>query len=144
MSYVGSCYKLLLLLVFSWPPGSEVCPNDEVVLFQPRTGTPTELGSIASFYIAILLNPLLHYPPATRFPIWGVYPLMPCLSLPFPTSCLHKGSFVRLGVTCLRPSIPRPIAPCIRIRFSYFPASPALATPAIFITLLPFCRLNLF
>ena len=45
----------MLLLLFSWPLFREVCPNYEVEMFQPRTGTPPDLGSVANFYVAILI-----------------------------------------------------------------------------------------
>ena len=60
---------------------------------------------------------------------------MPLPSLPLPLPFLRTGSFAHLGVTCLRPSIPMPIAPCIRLR--YLPASSALTTPAGFPTVPP-------
>ena len=47
------CQQFLLL--FSWPQFREVCLNYEVVMFQPRTGTPPYLGSVTNCYIAILL-----------------------------------------------------------------------------------------
>ena len=40
-----------------WPPVCEVCPNYEVVEFQPRTFTTPYLGSVAYFYVAYLLKP---------------------------------------------------------------------------------------
>ena len=49
---------ILLMLLFSWPPVHEVCPNYEVVMFQPQTGTPLDLGSVANFYVAMLLSPV--------------------------------------------------------------------------------------
>ena len=58
-------------LLFSWPPVREVCTNDEVVMFQPGTGKPPELGSIDNCYIAILL--ILDLPFYDRHPMsaWG-------------------------------------------------------------------------
>ena len=80
-------------LLFSWPPVREVCTNDEVVMFQPGTGKPPELGSIDNCYIAILL--ILDLPFYDRHPMsaWGGYPLMPLPPLPFRPSCIHTGSF---------------------------------------------------
>ena len=40
-----------------WPPVHEVCPNYEVVVFQPWKLTTLDLGSVAYCYIAYLLNP---------------------------------------------------------------------------------------
>ena len=45
----------LSLLLFSWPPVSEVCLNYEVVMLQPHKGTPPYLGSIYNCYLDILL-----------------------------------------------------------------------------------------
>ena len=44
-----------LLLLFPWPLVCEVCPNYEAVMFQPWTWTPTDLGSVANYYVAILI-----------------------------------------------------------------------------------------
>ena len=44
-----------VLLLFSWPPVCEVCPNYEVVTFQLWTGNPLDLGYVADFYIDILI-----------------------------------------------------------------------------------------
>ena len=48
--------KKLNPFLFFWPPVREVCTNYEVVMFQPHTGTSTDLGYIANFYIAMLLS----------------------------------------------------------------------------------------
>ena len=40
-----------------WPTFREVCPNYEVVVFQPRTLTTPDLSSVAYCYVAHLLNP---------------------------------------------------------------------------------------
>ena len=40
-----------------WPPVREIFPNHEVMIFQPRTLTTPDLGSVAYCYIAYLLNP---------------------------------------------------------------------------------------
>ena len=60
-----------LLLLFSCPPVREVCPNYEVVMFQPQTGTPPDLCSVDNCYIAILLNTPIPSLPAARFPPRG-------------------------------------------------------------------------
>ena len=44
-------------LLSSWPLFCEVCHNYEVVMFQPWTGTPSDLGSVSSCYIDIFLVP---------------------------------------------------------------------------------------
>ena len=51
----------ILLLLFSWPPFREVCPNYEVVMFLPCTDTPLDLGTVDNFYIAIILIPSLPF-----------------------------------------------------------------------------------
>ena len=38
---------VLLLLFLNYPPVREVCPNHEVFMLQPRTGTYADLGSVA-------------------------------------------------------------------------------------------------
>ena len=54
-----------MLLLFDWPPVRGVCPNHEVVMFQPRTATPPYLGSVVKCYVSIstLLNLLRPSPP---------------------------------------------------------------------------------
>ena len=47
----------LLLLLFSWPLVCQVFPNHEVAMFQPWTGNPPYRGSVANFYLAILIIP---------------------------------------------------------------------------------------
>ena len=47
----------MLLLLLTWPPVREVCPNHEVVIFQPWTGTSPDLGSTAYCYVVILYDP---------------------------------------------------------------------------------------
>ena len=64
---------MLLLLFFSWPLVHEVCPNYEVVVFQPRTGTPLDLGSVSNCYVYILPNLILPSLPAARFLPGGGY-----------------------------------------------------------------------
>ena len=72
----------MLLLLFSWSPVRDVCPNYELAMFQPRTGTPPDLGSIADCYVAILLIPA---PPFfTRHPMPDR--VRGTCSLPFPLS----------------------------------------------------------
>ena len=83
-SFIGSVHPLYaprftLLLFFSWPPVYEMCPNYEVVMFQPQTGTPTDLGSISIFYINILFSPAPPFTPDTQCPPGGA-----TSSLPFP------------------------------------------------------------
>ena len=47
--------NVFLLLLFTWPPVHEVCPNYEVVMFQPQTGISPELDSITNCYVDIIL-----------------------------------------------------------------------------------------
>ena len=63
-----------MLFFFFWPPVLEVCPNYEVVVYQPWTGTPLDLGSVANCYVAIILIP--DPPFSARHPMstWGVLP----------------------------------------------------------------------
>ena len=56
----------MFLLLFPCPPIHEVCPNYEVVMYQPQTGTPLYLGSVANCYIDMILSTPMPFPPATR------------------------------------------------------------------------------
>ena len=100
LDYIYNMIRCWRLLLFSWPPFREVCLNYEVVMFQPWTWTPPDLGSVANCYISILLWPAppfsARHPMSTR----GGYPLTPLPYLHFLTSCLHIGSFSHPGVIC--------------------------------------------
>ena len=124
--------NMLLLLLFSWPPVRDMCPNYEVVMFEPWKGTPPYLGSVNNFYVAMLLSPAPPFPPFHPMFSRGAYPLMPLPYLPFWPYSTHTVSLAQPGVTFLRPSILRSITPWIRI--SYVPTFPALATPSGFPT----------
>ena len=57
------------VLLFSWPPVRGVCPNHDVVMFQPRTLTPQYLGSAFNCYASYsnLLNLLRPSPTFSDF-----------------------------------------------------------------------------
>ena len=64
---------LPLFLLFLLPPVLGVCPNHEVVMFQPRTVTHLYLGSVVSCYVAtpfFLTRSALLLPPSD-FPLGG-------------------------------------------------------------------------
>ena len=65
-----------LLLLFIWPPFYGVCPNHEVVMFQPQTVTPQYLGSVVNCCVSYstLLNPLLPSQPSAWFLSGGGVP----------------------------------------------------------------------
>ena len=65
-----------LLLLYTCPPVRGVCPNYEVVMFQPQTVTPPYLGSVINCYVrySTLLNPLHPSPPSACFPSGGGVP----------------------------------------------------------------------
>ena len=54
-----------MLLLFSWSPVHELCPNYEVVMLQPWTGNPADLGSFANYYVAMVLSPTPPFLPVT-------------------------------------------------------------------------------
>ena len=67
-----------------WPPVCEVCPNYEVVEFQPRTLTTPDLGSVAYCYV-LLLDP--SYPlllPSKVLPPLPSSSVFPLHSIIFP------------------------------------------------------------
>ena len=70
---------VVLLLLFSWPPVRELCPICELVMFQPRKRTPLDLGSVANFYVAVLLSTAPPFLPAAWCPPGGA-----TRSCPFP------------------------------------------------------------
>ena len=55
-TFLINSWMLAVICGFSWkvllcfrPPVCVVCPNNEVVVFQPRTGTAPELGSVSNY-----------------------------------------------------------------------------------------------
>ena len=64
-------YQMLLLLLFAWPPVHEVCPNYEVAMFQPWTGTSLDLVSIDNCYVAMILRTTPLFLSAARCPPGG-------------------------------------------------------------------------
>ena len=99
------------LCVCYWPPISEICPDYKVVMFQPQTLTTTDLGSVANFYIAYLLN----YPQPLLLPYnvcpGGVSPLLsqlPSHQRPFFWRTILSS---HPGVTRLHPGIPKKLHP---------------------------------
>ena len=133
---------MLLFLLFSWPPIREVCPNYEVVMFQPRIGTPPDLVSVANCYVVILIKPdttfSAHHPMSARVR----WPLTPLHYIPCRTSCIHTWSLSQPRFTCICPSISRPIAPWIRL--CYLTVSLDNSTPDILSSPRPCCRQNIF
>ena len=137
---------LYILLLFARKPVRGVCLNYEVMIFQPWKVTPTYLCSVVNRYVSYstLLNPLRSSPPSAWFysgggactRTWTLYCLLPSYS--------HTGLFFHLGVTCLCPSIPRPIALCPIFFLLCVTLSSASATPAGFTMSLPFWWRNIF
>ena len=80
------------------PPVYEVCPNHDVVVFLPWTGTAPDLGSVTNYTLNILFYPscptclnrfsgYFHLPPISyQRPISGVRCCSPSLLHPLPTS----------------------------------------------------------
>ena len=60
-----------MLLLLSWTTVREVCLNHGVVVFQPRTGTSPDLGSVAYCYVAIILSNTLPFLSSNRCPLEG-------------------------------------------------------------------------
>ena len=138
---------LLLLLLLAWKLVCGVCPNHEVVMFQPRTLAPPYIGSVIKCYIAtpfFLTRSALLRPPPDFCMGGGVDRIRP-----WPLSCLllsfsYTVSFAHLGVTGFRPSIPIPISPCPIFWLFCFPvSSSALAPPAGIPAPLPYHRQNI-
>ena len=66
----------MLLLLLACPPVRGVCPNHEVMMFQPQTVTPTYLGSVVNCYVAtpffLTLSTVICPPPDFPLGWWGV------------------------------------------------------------------------
>ena len=58
-----------MLLLLIWPSAHDLCPNNEVMMFQPWTGTSTDVGSVA------IVNLLLVSPtPPVSTVLWIFFP----------------------------------------------------------------------
>ena len=118
-----------VVVVVNWPPLGEVCPNYEVVEFQPRTVTPPHIGSVDFRYI--LIQPFR--PPVSSPVFWIVcFPLFPTAS---PYVAIHPQRplfFHRLptsspGVKCHPPGSrlhPYPHPPPTSLRHSSLRPAP--------------------
>ena len=53
----------IMLLLFSWTPVCEVCPNYVVVMLQPLTGNSLNLRAVANCYVAMILGTASHLRP---------------------------------------------------------------------------------
>ena len=73
-------YPCTVLLLFTWPPVRGVCPNYEVVMFQPRTVTPPYLVSVVNCYVSYSFKPA---PPFSE-----LHPLSSLEGLPAPALSL--------------------------------------------------------
>ena len=65
------CLVYLLLMLLYWPLVCEVCPNYELVMFQPWTGISLDLGSVDNCYVAVNLIPSPTFLPTTQCPTRG-------------------------------------------------------------------------
>ena len=94
------CVTYIYVCVCNCPPVHEVCPNYDVVMFQPRTETPPHLGSVAS--VTNLIQPSC---PTCFYHFSGS-----SFSLLYPISHLSAAVHRRspLSVCCTRspPSLP--------------------------------------
>ena len=147
LAKIVKAYRSLLLPMYSWhcfccwycPSVHEVCPNYEVVDFQPQTLTTMELGSLSHFYIH-LLNP-------THPPLLPSDVLSPQLSysvlIPHGIICpsgRHLSPSKHTKKT-LSPYLPSPVTTRERL----FLSSLAITTPDGFLSPpLPRCCQNLF
>ena len=71
------CHQQYMFLLLFWPPFHVVCPNNELVVFQPQTGTATDLVPVA-IIITLILDSSYHI-------CFNIYPwIIPCFPLPYP------------------------------------------------------------
>ena len=91
---------LPLFLLFLLPPVLGVCPNHEVVMFQPRTVTHLYLGSVVSCYVA---TPFFLTRSALIRPLPG-FLLRVCLHPPLAT--LLSTSFLQPHRIIFPPGLP--------------------------------------
>ena len=61
-SMVKSSYSRRCVYMFYHPPAHAVCPNNELVVFQLRTVTAPDLGSVADITTILALPPHLFQP----------------------------------------------------------------------------------
>ena len=101
------------MLLFFTPLVREVCPNCEVVMFQPRTGTSPDLGSVAYFYVLYFLVPPF-FSFTTQYPHKGETHSWPSVHTIYGRLvCPRTGSSAHQGVSYICPSMPKiPFLPC--------------------------------
>ena len=63
----------MFLLFFPCTRICKLCPDYEVVMFQPCIGTPLNLGSVSNCYLAIILKPAPPFFTSTWCPPWWGY-----------------------------------------------------------------------
>ena len=118
----------MFLLFFPCTRICKLCPDYEVVMFQPCIGTPLNLGSVSNCYLAIILKPAPPFFPQHLMSALVGLPIMPHPYIPCQSSCLHTRSFYHPGINFICTRIPRPIDSCNRLRYLPYPLS--LSTPA--------------
>ena len=117
------------LYVCYWTPVHEVYPNYELLMFQPRTSTNPDLGSVAYCYIAYLFNrpyPLLQ---PSDVCLRGGIPLLPRLPRHGRLSCCRTGSSTHPGINRLCPSIPKQFTRLSPTRRFHIPTPSPLPFP---------------
>ena len=128
-----------MLLFCFWPPVHVACLNIEVLVFQPRTGTAMNLGSVDNYtfysnypaptfstnFLDIFISPLYpNAPPSLAF--FVVAPLC-CNQSPSPPGSKHRPPVSRLHppAIILHRSSMRPVPyACVCHRFPLLCASP--------------------
>ena len=114
--YVIPFLWLILLLLFSWPQACALLLTHEVVMFQPRSGTATSLGSIA-----IVASYLIPVPQFDCF--LGLSPSPSVSQLPLPPATLWR-SFTAL---CTRFSA---LVPVLKLLAKQAPIPTVLRRPS--------------
>ena len=129
-SVVRSLMSKQVAIYAGWntSPVPEVCPNNEMVMFQPRTGTSPNLGPVAHCYVYFLVPPFLFISPPHVCPRCKPTPASPlsllllaqyiptkyhpptrespvsipaCQNFPASLNACHTGSSAHLVVSCL-------------------------------------------
>ena len=85
-SVVRSLMSKQVAIYAGWntSPVPEVCPNNEMVMFQPRTGTSPNLGPVAHCYVYFLVPPFLFISPPDF--LLGRHPTPAPPLTPFPAA----------------------------------------------------------
>ena len=135
-------YMCVCVCVCYWPPVREVCPNYDAVMFQPRTVTPPQLGSVAivtplnwpylptCFYRFLEHSFPYSFLPPIHTQLFTTKPLSQFVPDPYFLSRRKAPPTWMLSATANcqpLPLVPAPLTTCLRLPSFYMNVHPPLS-----------------